>query len=140
MRSTIAEAALLAGLAFSNTQTAIAHALSYPLTLDYGLPHGIACSFTLPQILRASTGCNPQVDEALRRIFGSLEGAEGFLADWLEGLGVSTHPQHWGIDPVKWPGLVNGACGNPRGQNWIGDPARLERLLIEHAHSQETVP
>lgn len=38
LRSTIAEAALLAGLAFSNTQTAIAHALSYPLTLDYGCP------------------------------------------------------------------------------------------------------
>ncbi|WP_274309198.1 phosphonoacetaldehyde reductase [Solibacillus daqui] len=40
-----------AGLAFSNTQTAIAHAISYYLTLEKGIPHGIAASITLPTIL-----------------------------------------------------------------------------------------
>jgi phosphonate metabolism-associated iron-containing alcohol dehydrogenase len=41
----------LGGLAIAQTKTAIAHAMSYPLTAIFGIPHGIACSFALPQIL-----------------------------------------------------------------------------------------
>ena len=42
LRSELAEAALCAGLAFSNTKTAIAHNVSYPITLGWGVQHGIA--------------------------------------------------------------------------------------------------
>ena len=38
-------------MAFSNTKTALAHSISYEMTLRFGLPHGIACSFTLPMVL-----------------------------------------------------------------------------------------
>jgi alcohol dehydrogenase len=44
-------ASLLAGIAISQTRTGIAHSISYPLTAHYGLIHGLACSFTLPEIL-----------------------------------------------------------------------------------------
>jgi alcohol dehydrogenase len=44
-------ASLLAGLAISQTRTAIAHAVSYPLTTTYGVPHGLACSFTLAKLI-----------------------------------------------------------------------------------------
>lgn len=43
---------MLSGFAFSGTETAIAHALSYPLTLRYEMPHGIASSITLGQIVQ----------------------------------------------------------------------------------------
>ncbi len=49
-RTRMQEAALLAGLAISQTRTAIAHAISYPLTLRFDIPHGLACGFTLPAI------------------------------------------------------------------------------------------
>jgi phosphonate metabolism-associated iron-containing alcohol dehydrogenase len=45
-------ASLLAGLAFSNTKTALAHSISYPLTGQLQVPHGLACSFTLPEVMR----------------------------------------------------------------------------------------
>lgn len=51
LRSRMMEASLLAGIAISSTRTALAHSMSYPLTAVYGLPHGIACSFTLPALL-----------------------------------------------------------------------------------------
>ena len=44
-------ASLLAGLAFSNTKTALAHSISYPLTGQLQVPHGLACSFTLPEVM-----------------------------------------------------------------------------------------
>jgi len=44
-------ASVLAGLAISQTRTALAHGISYPVTSHLGVPHGLACSFTLPQLL-----------------------------------------------------------------------------------------
>jgi len=52
LRGKMMEASLLAGLAISQTRTALAHSISYPLTTHYGLPHGFACSFSLPEILK----------------------------------------------------------------------------------------
>lgn len=45
-------ASMLAGLAISQTRTAIAHSISYPLTSRFGVPHGLACSYTLPKLLK----------------------------------------------------------------------------------------
>ena len=53
-RSSMQEASLLAGLAISQTRTATAHAVSYPLTSHFDVPHGLACSFTLPVLLAAN--------------------------------------------------------------------------------------
>ena len=44
-------ASAMAGLAISQTRTALAHSISYPITSHFGIPHGLACSFTLPKLL-----------------------------------------------------------------------------------------
>lgn len=51
LRRAMQHASTLAGLAISQTRTAIAHSISYPLTLRFGIPHGLACSFTLSGLL-----------------------------------------------------------------------------------------
>ncbi|MCK4330048.1 phosphonoacetaldehyde reductase [candidate division WOR-3 bacterium] len=51
VRKKLVFASMLSGLAFSNTATAAAHAISYPLTLNYNIPHGIACSMPLFALL-----------------------------------------------------------------------------------------
>lgn len=51
LRSDMLVASTLAGLAIAHTRTALAHSMSYPLTAHFGVPHGLACSFTLPAIL-----------------------------------------------------------------------------------------
>lgn len=48
-RTKMAEASVAAGMAFNMTQTAAAHACSYPLTEMLDVPHGEACAFTLPK-------------------------------------------------------------------------------------------
>ncbi len=50
-RNSIQNASVLAGLAISQTKTAIAHSISYPLTSHFGVPHGLACSFSLPRLI-----------------------------------------------------------------------------------------
>lgn len=54
MRAQMQQASLLAGYAISQTRTAIAHSISYPLTSHFGVPHGLACSFTLRDLLRGN--------------------------------------------------------------------------------------
>ncbi|MDR0882641.1 MAG: phosphonoacetaldehyde reductase [Candidatus Adiutrix sp.] len=49
-REKLQQASLLAGLAISQNRTALAHAMSYPLTLHFGVPHGLAAAFTLPAL------------------------------------------------------------------------------------------
>jgi alcohol dehydrogenase len=49
-------------LAFNLTQTAAAHACSYPLTQDYGIPHGEACAFTLPSFWRINSTEGPEAE------------------------------------------------------------------------------
>lgn len=39
-----------AGMAISESHTAIAHSISYPISSKFGVPHGLACSFTIPAI------------------------------------------------------------------------------------------
>lgn len=45
-------AANYSGRAINITRTSICHAISYPLTTMYGVPHGIACAYTLPFFMR----------------------------------------------------------------------------------------
>lgn len=51
-RDQMAEASLLAGLAISHTRTALCHSISYPLTANFGVPHGLACAFTMPEVCK----------------------------------------------------------------------------------------
>jgi phosphonate metabolism-associated iron-containing alcohol dehydrogenase len=127
LRTRLARASLLAGLAFSNTRTALAHALSYHLTLRHGVPHGIACSFSLPMVMRAVAGCHEVCDDALGRIFGPdlLAGANR-LETFLENLGISPAASDHGIAPGDWSRLIDDALAGDRGKNFIG---RRDKLM-----------
>ena len=126
LRSRTARAALFAGLAFSNTRTALAHSLSYPITLRHGVPHGLACSFSLPMVMRGVIGTDPDCDGALRDIFGpDLEAGAERLAGFLTGLGVSLDPADYGIGEAQWDELIDLAFASERGKNFIGTQERV---------------
>ena len=50
LRAKLSLASLFAGLAISQTRTSICHSISYPLTLKYGMPHGMACAFSMLEV------------------------------------------------------------------------------------------
>ncbi|NLQ18979.1 phosphonoacetaldehyde reductase [Marinomonas sp. M1K-6] len=77
-RTAMQNASVLAGLAISQTRTAIAHSISYPLTSHYGVPHGLACSFTLPRLIHNYVLMKPDSKEKhlLLRIKLMLEGMD----------------------------------------------------------------
>ena len=77
-------ASLLAGIAFSQTRTTGIHAVSFPLTAEFGVSHGNACAITLPAFIRIS---GEQAGEKVSALAAEL----GFssidaLADGVENL------------------------------------------------------
>jgi len=70
LRNVLLKASNIAGLAFSNTKTAAAHSISYPLTIRYGIPHGIACSLPLLSLLRINKDA---IDKELNLIIKKLK-------------------------------------------------------------------
>lgn len=124
LRSRMALAALKAGLAFSNTKTALAHSISYEMTLHHGLPHGIACSFTLPLVLGLAWGHDEARDRTLQRIFGNdLHKAQSQLRGFLHSLDVKTEFADYGVTAKEAEEMINFAMQGARGKNFIGSQA-----------------
>ena len=120
LRGRMALAALKAGMAFSNTRTALAHSISYEMTLRHGLPHGIACSFPLPMVLERAIGQRRDRDGVLEEALGPLDVAPRRLAAFIEGLGVRTRFVDYGVDEAEAEAMVAHALTGARGRNFIG--------------------
>ena len=122
LRAEISLGALEAGLAFSQTRTALAHALSYALTLDQGIPHGMACAIWLPSAWRLAAGCDSRLDGLLGGLFGcdARDGAQR-LVQWLASIGIDARPQAHGIDDAQQ--RIDDALGSARGRNFIAAAA-----------------
>jgi alcohol dehydrogenase class IV len=121
LRTRMSLAAMKAGLAFSNTKTALAHSISYDMTLHHGLPHGIACSFTLGMVLGRAVGADARRDAVLARVFDvPLDRAPAVLNAFLTGLGVSTDFASYGVKPEEAQRMIVNALDGVRGKNFIG--------------------
>lgn len=136
LRSAMAEASLCAGLAFSNTKTAIAHNLSYPITLGWGVQHGIACSFTLPTILRSVIGMGGFREAALKEIFGpDLDAGADRLTEFLNLLGIGTRFADHGVPHHKCGDIIEEAFAGERGRNFAG----TKEKFIAAAQQQDVI-
>ena len=82
---------IISGLAISVAKTTIVHSVSYPLTVHFGVPHGLACSLTLPSFIRY----NSMTDEG--RILNMVN-AVGF--DTIEDFSVKIKDM---INKLKLP-------------------------------------
>lgn len=69
-REAMAEASVIAGLAFTLPKTTSSHACSFPLTNIHGIPHGEACGLTLDWFCRVNAEAQNGRVHALARDLG----------------------------------------------------------------------
>lgn len=124
LRTQLAEASWQAGLAMSQTKTALAHALSYELTLKEGLSHGHACAVWLVMCWRLAQDCNRDCDVALSslRVMDDESQLERSMSaddlqSWLSHLGIESRDARF--DPEGCDQLFK-AMTSSRGRNFIG--------------------
>lgn len=116
-RTRLAHASLLAGLAMAHTQTSLAHALSYGLTIREGLPHGQACAVWLPMVLDLAVQHSPRVRADVQAVFDlPADQAVASLHAWLQDLGIEAR------DLRTTPGgqdQLMAALASERGANFV---------------------
>nr|VFK12300.1 MAG: Iron-containing alcohol dehydrogenase [Candidatus Kentron sp. LPFa] len=91
--SDLAKAAAFAGLAFAQNGTSLAHALSYPITLQTRVSHGLASSVFLGELLEHMKVCRPEVYSSIAEIFfdagfESTHGLRGAYRDFYINSGA----------------------------------------------------
>jgi alcohol dehydrogenase class IV len=103
LRQQIQVGALYAGYAMGTTQTALSHSISYPFTVEFGLPHGFACSFTLGEVARYNIVEDEARMSLIADAFGCPLGALGdAISVWIKSLGVSEFLKKYiGVDAAE---------------------------------------
>ena len=133
IRENFLNASNLAGLAFSKTKTAAAHSISYPLTIHFNIPHGIASSITLPALLRINESL---ILEELSTIYNDLRisGIDEFI-ELIYGIPedhLKFKLSDWGVKPGHTETLVSQCFTKGRMDNNIVDlDERQVRSILE---------
>lgn len=86
----MAEASLLAGMAISQTRTALCHSISYPLTAHFGLAHGWACAVTMVAVAELAFAAAPVLFDQVARMadIGTAADLLARLQEVTRALGV----------------------------------------------------
>jgi alcohol dehydrogenase class IV len=80
LRENMCKASVIAALAFSHTRTTACHSISYPMTMYFGVPHGLAVAVTLGKVGERNKGSFPN-DEAFYKLFKPYGGIQAWLDD-----------------------------------------------------------
>lgn len=100
-------ASVLSGLAFSMTRTTACHSISYPLTMQYQIPHGTAVAMTLAQVAEKNSGSFPEAED-LFALFAGCGGIRNYL-EQVCGETVSLRLRDYGIARDKLPLIAQSA-------------------------------
>ena len=118
------------GVCISVTKTALAHSMSYPLTSALGIPHGLACGFTLPALLsfnaRSDDGRLQKVAEMAG--CGGIVGLSRCLEELFEKVGVQDLLKNYKLDTEEALALAEQMFTPERSGNNLC-PAELDDVL-----------
>ena len=125
----MSKGSMLAGLAFSNTKTTACHSISYPLTMRYGIPHGVAVGLLLSPVLRLNTQAFSD-QELLLDAFGvkDAQQLEKKIVQLLSDAGYGVTLRDWGVKESELPELAAHGMTKGRADN---NPAPLTQQVIE---------
>ncbi len=130
IRNNLLKASTVAGLAFSNTTTAAAHSMSYPLTIHYGIPHGVAASISLLPLLEMN---GEFIKEPLDRICKNNELTYDELKQTIKAIPQGVIPctlDEWGIPENQLLKLAEESFTKGRMDNNIVDLTTDDVLVI----------
>jgi alcohol dehydrogenase class IV len=109
LRQKMCLGSLFSGLAFSQTRTTACHSISYPLTMMYGIEHGLACAITLAGVLETNA---PEVEE-IDGLYGALGvRSPGELQAWLDSVCdgiVKLRLRSFGVEERNIPAITEGS-------------------------------
>lgn len=124
---------LYAGIAMANANAGLVHALGYPLTTRYGIPHGLANTLVAPAVLAASRACHADRDVHLASSLRARSMADA-VAGLRATLGLADGLRAHRVDADDVPVLAGLSLSyGPIRRNWRLDAGREETERIYRA-------
>lgn len=133
LRAQLVRASLFAGLAFSNTKTALAHSISYLLTTNFGLPHGLACGLPLLPVMEYNSNHHFERIGMMAKALGTkqtLESMKEQLVRFFGDIGVSLNLGDYGISESCLKNIVEPAIMSERAGNNIVNTTKDDVLAL----------
>jgi alcohol dehydrogenase len=125
----MALASHLTGIEMSNIGNTAIHPLSYPITIDYGVPHGFACAIFLPEVIRfnASTIKDRFRDLLTLLNLTSVEALADRVDSLMEKLKAPRRLGNLGVKAEDIPEIVRRGMG--RSTAWNPRPMTEEDII-----------
>ena len=130
LRNYQSRGALLAGMAFARTRTTACHSISYAMTMQYGVPHGIACCMTLDPVSKINRPVIVCADD-LFNTFEKYGGLQKWLDETAAMANVSLKLKDWGVNEDGIDHLVTQTFTKGRMDNNPVDisPEKVKEIL-----------
>lgn len=131
-REGLALASLYGGITLLNAGLGLAHGLSHPIGIRFGIPHGKACAIVMAKVMEYNYPARGEkYTETGMLLSGEKDGIRAFNL-LLEELGISTRLGDYGIKHEDIPAIVSESKGGSRNFNPVehSDDA-LAKMLEE---------
>ncbi len=125
-REKMAEAAVLAGLAFGLPKTTAAHACSYPLSEHYHIPHGEACGLSIDYFLRINSGGKRVQQLALRLGYCDCNEFADAIFNLKKQIGLRTNLKEFHLSTNDITNLVR----NSQHPNLKNNPVEISEKML----------
>jgi len=123
-RKAMLYASCMAGMAFSNTQNALDHALALALGGRYHLPHGLLTAFICPWVMEFNLGAAREKFIRIASALGEDGNRDGALGpggaaveavrSLLRDLNISTRPSDYGVRMDEFADIAKATVGAAR--------------------------
>jgi alcohol dehydrogenase class IV len=115
----MSRASLLSGAAISHTKTTIVHSVSYPLTTYFNIPHGLACSLTIPYFMKFNAKAVPEKIIKISKTIGAKSIQDGVkrIEDIITDIGLETKLSDFGIKKRDIKLIVENGFRSDRANN-----------------------
>lgn len=133
-REKMAEASVIAGLAFTLPKTTSSHACSFPLTNIYHIPHGEACALTLDYFARINKDAeNGRIQEFAKKLgFENVDDMADRIVELKKEMGLRCDLKEFNLSDSQIDDLVRIS----RHPNLLNNPVEItDEILYEMYNS-----
>jgi alcohol dehydrogenase class IV len=131
-REAMSLVSIYGGITLLNAGLGLAHGLSHPIGIRFGLPHGRACAIVMPKVMEYNYRARKKkYDEVGQLLTGESNGIEAFN-NLLMNLDLSIKLGDYGIKEMDIPLIVSESKGGSRNYNPISHSDEIvEQMLKE---------
>jgi len=131
-REALSLASLYGGITLLNAGLGLAHGLSHPIGIRFGVPHGRACAVVMPKVIQYNYEARKKKYDEIGMLLGGTENCAEAFANLLSDLEVTAQLGSFGITGDDLPSIVAESKGGSRNYNPVPHTDEtVEKMLRE---------